>query len=82
MLIAVLTTVLMSAAGAARTPSAQEPSIVVTGRTIQDKKAGLAACLARNCPPDQDIDATLALAETQLVAGKYHDARRDASRFP
>jgi hypothetical protein len=36
----------------------------------------LNACLARNCPPNEDIAATLALAETQLLGGKYRDARK------
>ena len=31
--------------------------------------------LARHCATNEDIDATLALAESQLVAGKYRDAR-------
>ena len=50
-------------------------SIVVIGRAIQDSRAALADCLARLCPPNEDIDASLALAESQLIAGKYRDAR-------
>src|SRR4051794_7532886 len=73
MLIAALTSILLSAASA--TPVATDPSIIVTGRVIQDKKSALAACLARHCLPNEDIDASLALAETQLVAGKCHEAR-------
>lgn len=71
MLIFVLTAILMSATA----PVAQDPSIIVTARNIQDRKSALAACLTRHCAPNEDIDATLALAETQLIAGKYHDAR-------
>lgn len=52
------------------------PTIVVTGQRIDDFRASLEACLARNCPTDQDIDASLALAESQILAGKYKDARR------
>ena len=73
MMIAAILSILFSSASTAATPSSQ--SIIVTGRVIQDKKAALTACLARNCPPNEDIDASLALAETQLLAGKYHDAR-------
>lgn len=51
------------------------PDIVVTGVTLKDAKAALAACIARKCPPDKDIDATLAVAETQFVAGDYAGAR-------
>lgn len=74
MLVAALTSAILAAAAPATTPSMHDHSIIVTG--IKDKKAALAACLARHCPPDEDIDATLALAETQLIAGNYHDARK------
>ena len=50
--------------------------IVVVGRPIDDAMGALNACLARNCPPNEDIAATLALAETQLLGGKYRDARK------
>ena len=69
MLLAAVTILLSSASG----PT--DPAIIVTGRNISDKKAALADCLARKCPPNEDIDATLALAETLLIAGKYRDAR-------
>jgi tetratricopeptide (TPR) repeat protein len=49
--------------------------IVVTGARIQDYRDRLAACLARNCPPNEDIDATTALAEMLFMAGEYRDAR-------
>ena len=49
--------------------------IVVTGIRIQDYRDRLAACLARGCPPDEDVAATLALAEAQLLEGEYRDAR-------
>lgn len=68
MLVAAFASLLLSA-------SSTEPSIVVTGQAIQDKQASLAQCIAHHCPPNQDIDASLALAETQLVAGKYREAR-------
>ena len=76
MLIAALTSALLTSAAPAATPGPRDPSIIVTGRNILDKKAALAACLVRHCPPDEDIDATLALAEIQLIAGEYHDARK------
>jgi hypothetical protein len=53
--------------------AASTPSIVVTGRA--DARRTLEECLARHCPPDKDIDATLAYAEQQFVAGDYHEAR-------
>ena len=53
--------------------------IVVTGIRIQDYRDRLAACLARNCPPNQDIDASLALAEAYLLNGDYDEARSTVS---
>lgn len=49
--------------------------IVVTGRSLKDTADALAACLARNCPPDEDIAATLAHAENQMISGEYKDSR-------
>jgi hypothetical protein len=58
---------------------AQETSdnreIVVTGRSLKDTADALAACLARNCPPDEDVAATLAHAENLFIGGDYDNAR-------
>ncbi|HVJ02496.1 MAG TPA: hypothetical protein VM662_09955 [Sphingomonas sp.] len=51
-------------------------TIVVTGVSPADSEARLAACLARNCPPREDIEASLAHAENQFIAGDYAGARR------
>jgi hypothetical protein len=51
-----------------------QPAIVVTGVRIQDFRDRLAACLARRCPPNEDADATLALAEALFLNGDYPDA--------
>lgn len=57
-------------------PAAQpERDIVVTGQSLRATADALAACLARNCPPDEDIAATLAHAENQFVSGDYRSAR-------
>ncbi|BCA57372.1 hypothetical protein [Sphingomonas sp. HMP6] len=56
-------------------PAATGPDIVVIGMSLKDAKAALAACIAQHCPPDKDVDATLAVAETQFVAGDYKNAR-------
>ena len=73
MLIASVVSVLLSSATVSTVPPQQ--SIIVIGRAIQEKREALTACLVRKCPTDEDIDATLALAEAQLLAGKYRDAR-------
>jgi hypothetical protein len=72
---------------------AVQPDIVVTGPRIQDYRDRLAACLARHCPVNEDVDATLALAEAHFLNGDYADARtivrasiarnrRQAAAFP
>lgn len=67
------------AAGLLSTATFEAPNsdrdIVVIGRRIKDAEDALKSCLARQCPPNEDIDATLVLAETQIVAGEYRDAR-------
>jgi hypothetical protein len=77
-----IATFILSAAAAAATPvqapappAAEPGTIVVTGRRVADYRAALAACLARNCPPNEDIDATMALAEALFMTGGYRDAR-------
>lgn len=88
-----LIVVTLFAAAVAQGTAAGSSSIVVTGQRLQEQKAALAACIARNCPPDEDINATLALAESQLIDGNYRDARRtllaslgrnkdEAARYP
>ena len=63
---------------AAQAPAAdEEPAapIIVTGIRIQDYRARLEACLARHCPPNEDADATLALAEALFLNGGYEEGR-------
>ena len=70
MLLVIASALLTSAQGTSG------PPIIVTGQRISDYRAALEACLARKCPPNEDIDATLALAESEIMAGEYEDARR------
>lgn len=55
---------------------ADSETIIVTARSLDDTAKSLAECLARNCPPDEDIKATLTHAENQFVAGDYKSARQ------
>jgi tetratricopeptide (TPR) repeat protein len=92
---------LLAAALAAAFPAAAQDAhsatgdqtIVVTARPIDETGRALAECLARKCPPNEDIDATLAHAENLFVSGDYKAARqttlasiarnrRHASAFP
>lgn len=62
-------------ASPASSPAAAQPEIVVTGRRLSDTERALAECLKRKCPPDEDINASLAHAENLFVAGEYTRAR-------
>ncbi|MDP5278823.1 hypothetical protein Q9Q95_07800 [Sphingomonas sp. DG1-23] len=53
-----------------------EQTIVVTGTPLSKTEADLRDCLARKCPPREDIDASLAHAENQFVAGDYAGSRK------
>jgi hypothetical protein len=55
---------------------APAPTILVTGKPIAETEQNLKDCLARHCPPKEDLDATLAHAENQYLAGDYLAARR------
>lgn len=69
-------TLLVSMAVVQTVPVVREgKEIVVQGRPIEQTERALADCVARQCPPDQDIDATLAHAENQFLAGDFVDAR-------
>lgn len=59
-----------------RVPPAEPDEIVVTGIRLEVSAAALRDCIARRCPPDQDIAATLAHAENLFVAGDYKEARK------
>ncbi len=82
---------LATPAFAQRSPASQ--SVTVTGQRIQVYRDRLAACLARHCPVNEDVDATMALAEVLFLDGHYEEARsyvlqslgrnhRQAARYP
>lgn len=73
LLLFVLAALPASGAVGQREPDGQ--NVIVTAPRIQEFRDRLAACLARNCPPDEDIDATTALAEALFIAGDYRQAR-------
>jgi tetratricopeptide (TPR) repeat protein len=71
----------LATAAAAATAPVPEPAatgdkpIIVTGTPLRQTERNLKECLARHCPPNEDIDATLAHAENLFVAGDYKQAR-------
>jgi hypothetical protein len=74
--LALLSSLLLAATAVPPSGPQTEQTIIVTGRSLQDTERALRECLARKCPPNEDIDASLAHAENLFVAGKYLDARR------
>ena len=70
----------LGVSNAAMAQETDKREIVVTARSLKDTEADLKACLARGCPPDQDIKATLAHAENQFVEGDYRNARETLVR--
>lgn len=68
-------------------------AVTVTGQRVQGYRDRLAACLARRCPVNEDVDATMALTEVLFLDGQYDEARstvlaslgrnrRQAARYP
>ena len=51
--------------------------IVVIGRRAEQQ---MAACLARDCPPAEEIEASLDASVEQFADGRYADARRTLQR--
>ena len=67
---------LASPAAAQSEPEGSGQTIIITGTSLSQTERALRDCIARHCPPDQDVAATLAHAENQFVAGDYEGARR------
>lgn len=57
-LLALSVTALLASPALAQQPAAQDQSITVTGNRLQAYRDRLAACLARHCPVNEDVDAT------------------------
>lgn len=74
--MSLLPRLLAAAAALAIAAPSQAQEIVVKGRPVNETAADLAACLKRDCPPDEDIKATLAHAENLFVSGDYKTAQR------
>ena len=67
---------LLAQVAASSTPSEPKDVIVVGHRAEKE----LAACLARNCPPAQEVEASLQASVEQFADGRYLDARRTLQR--
>lgn len=50
-------------------------TILVTAKRLEDTERALKACLERECPPLEDMAATMAHAENLFISGDYRRAR-------
>ena len=66
----------LAAPAAAQDGEGSGQTIVVTGTPLDQTERNLRECIARKCPPEEDIAASLAHVENQFVAGDYSAARR------
>ena len=71
-----LSTALAQSAPAEQKPASGDDTIVVTAKRLHDAQAALAECLARHCPPKEEIEASLSYAEQQFLDGDYEKSRR------
>ncbi len=68
----VVSALLLMAQAAVPQPAPTDDIVVVGHRAEQ----ALADCLKRNCPPAQEVEASLQASVEQFSAGRYVDARR------
>jgi hypothetical protein len=55
-------------------PTPQGRDIIVIGKRLDEARQRLADCMARRCPPDEEINASLMLAQEQFAKGDYQAA--------
>ncbi|WP_394652286.1 hypothetical protein [uncultured Sphingomonas sp.] len=66
----------LSVSAAQDVPAQDTKTVVVTAKSLKSTENALTACIARQCPPTEEIDAALAHAENLFVEGEYKTARR------
>jgi hypothetical protein len=74
--IALLPLLALGSPALAQDDDSRGQTIIVTGTPLSQTERALRDCIARHCPPEEDIAASLAHAENQFVAGDYQAARR------
>ncbi|MEH3124094.1 MAG: hypothetical protein PGN16_19370 [Sphingomonas phyllosphaerae] len=68
---------LLLLAQVATSPNPQTNDVIVVGHRAEKE---LAACLARQCPPAQEVEASLQASVEQFSDGRYGDARQTLQR--
>lgn len=76
----VLVVLLASSAAPAYAAADDNREIIVVGQSLKDTQNALRDCIARGCPPDEEIRVALAHAENQFITGDYRDARSTLSK--
>lgn len=66
---------LVATAQAVAAPAAPSRDVVVKARPLATYKSDPDACIARHCPPKNEIAASLAYAQARLLAGDYAGSR-------
>ncbi|MEH3121848.1 MAG: hypothetical protein PGN16_07680 [Sphingomonas phyllosphaerae] len=64
---------LLAQVAASPSTPAEPKDVIVVGHRAEKE---LAACLARNCPPAQEVEASLQASVEQFADGRYGDARK------
>ncbi len=72
---AILAALCVSAAMPAYAADEKDREIIVIGQSLKDTEKAWQDCIARGCPPDEEIRAALTHAENQFITGDYRDAR-------
>lgn len=67
---------LLQAATTAAPVPPPESDIIVVARNVAGAKRALEACIARQCPPNEEIKAALVYATRQFLAGNYAASRQ------
>lgn len=76
MMLLVVALVQTVAAAPAATPPGGDKTIVVVGQRLSSTERALAECIARGCPPKEEIAVSLAHAENQFLVGNYAASRQ------
>lgn len=66
----------LSVSAAQDMPDQDTKIVVVTAKSLTTTEKTLDACIARQCPPNEEINAALAHAENLFIEGEYKTARR------
>lgn len=74
--MSIVLAILLASNVAPQTTMAED--VIVTGQSLENAERDLAACIAANCPPAREVQATIALAEAQFLDGDFSAARLTA----